>query len=155
MEQKIDELLRQLHRYLFADSEQVVNELRIYLMDDTLKEADLGRLNRFMIDVILAFLSSKVFNSKESFIEFLRQNSQKNDRLIASVKKKLYELILEFLKKRPREVSGYLQQIRDTCLLSFRSDPNSLVKESSLLLLIKVIETFEHTKEDIAKIIKP
>ena len=42
MEQKIDELLKQLHKYLFADSEQVVNELRIYLLDETLKEADLG-----------------------------------------------------------------------------------------------------------------
>ncbi len=44
MEQKIDELLKQLHKYLFADSEQVVNELRIYLLDETLKEADLGKL---------------------------------------------------------------------------------------------------------------
>ena len=43
MEQKIDELLKQLHKYLFADSEQVVNELRIYLLDETLKEADLGK----------------------------------------------------------------------------------------------------------------
>ncbi len=43
MEQKIDELLRQLHKYLFADSEQVVNELRMYLLDDSLKEAQLGK----------------------------------------------------------------------------------------------------------------
>ena len=74
---------------------------------------------------------------------------------MASVKKKLYELLVEFLKIRPREVSGYLQAIRDTCLLTFRSDQNSLVKESSLQLLIKLIETFEHSSEDIASIIKP
>ena len=48
MEQKIDELLRQLHKFLFADSEQVVNELRIYLLDDNMKEADLGKLNMFL-----------------------------------------------------------------------------------------------------------
>jgi hypothetical protein len=38
------------------------------------------------------------------------------------VKKKLYELLVDFLKLRPREISGYLPQIKDTCLLSFRSD---------------------------------
>jgi hypothetical protein len=42
----LDELLKQLHKYLFADSEQVVNELRIYLLDESLKEADLGKHNR-------------------------------------------------------------------------------------------------------------
>lgn len=52
MEQKIDELLRQLHKYLFADSDQVVNELRIYLMDDSLKEADLGK-NKFVIYALI------------------------------------------------------------------------------------------------------
>lgn len=52
-------------------------------------------------------------------------------------------------------MSTYLQSIRDTCLLSFRSDPNSLVKESSLQLLIKIIETFEQSKQDIDKIIRP
>jgi hypothetical protein len=62
--------------------------------------------------------------------------------LLASVKKKLYELLVDFLKIRPREVSGYLPSIKDTCLLSFRSDQNSLVKEASLQLLIKLVETF-------------
>ena len=42
MEQKLDELLKQLHRYLFADSEQVIVELRHYTLDRSLKEADLG-----------------------------------------------------------------------------------------------------------------
>lgn len=58
------------------------------------------------------------------------------------MKKKLYELLVDFLKLRPREISGYLQQIKDTCLLSFRSDQNSLVKEASLQLLIKLVESF-------------
>lgn len=56
----------------------------------------------------LAFISSKVFNSHDSFLEFLRVNAQLTDKLLASVKKKLYELLIEFLKARPREVSGYL-----------------------------------------------
>ncbi len=85
----------------------------------------------------------------------MRQNASNNEKLLASVKKKLYELLGDFLKQRPKEVSGYLQPVRDTCLLSFRSDQNSLVKESSLQLLIKLIDTFERTGEDIAAIIKP
>jgi hypothetical protein len=75
--------------------------------------------------------------------------------LISSVKKKLYELLVDFLKLRPREVSGYLQALRDTCLLSFRSDSNSLVKESSLQLLIKLIETFQASSRELETIIKP
>lgn len=43
MEHKLDELLKQLHRYLFADSEQVIVELRHYMLDRSLKEADLGK----------------------------------------------------------------------------------------------------------------
>lgn len=39
--------------------------------------------------------------------------------------------------------------------MSFRGDTNSLVKESSLQLLIKVIESYEHTSKDIDNIIKP
>ncbi len=58
------------------------------------------------------------------------------------MKKKLYELLVDFLKLRPREISGYLPSIKDTCLLSFRSDQNSLVKEASLQLLIKLVESF-------------
>jgi len=45
MEHKLDELLKQLHRYLFADSEQVIVELRHYMLDRSLKEADLGKLD--------------------------------------------------------------------------------------------------------------
>ena len=44
MEHKLDELLKQLHRYLFADSEQVIVELRHYMLDRSLKEAELGKL---------------------------------------------------------------------------------------------------------------
>ena len=66
-------MLRQLHKYLFADSEQVVNELRIYLLDESLKEADLGKYLLPPHDSKnIAFLSSKIFNSKDSFLEFLR-----------------------------------------------------------------------------------
>ena len=85
----------------------------------------------------------------------MRQNAQLNDKLLASVKKKLYELLVEFVKARPREVSQYLPQIKDTILLSFRSDQNSLVKESSLQLLIKLIETFEKTGKDLSSFVRP
>lgn len=85
----------------------------------------------------------------------MRVNAQLTDKLLASVRKKLYELIIEFLKARPREVSGYIPQIRDTCLLSFRSDSNSLVKESALQLLIKIIDTFEKTGADIDTVVRP
>ena len=43
MEHKLDELLKQLHRYVFADSEQVIVELKHYMLDRSLKEAELGK----------------------------------------------------------------------------------------------------------------
>lgn len=57
------------------------------------------------------------------------------------------------MKLRSQEVSPYLGQIKDTCLLSFRSDGNSLVKESSLSLVVKIIETFN--SREIEPLIKP
>ena len=43
MESKIDEILKQLHRYLFADSQQIVVELKHYLHDFSHSEGDLGK----------------------------------------------------------------------------------------------------------------
>lgn len=43
MESKIDEILKQLHSYLFADSQQIIIELRHYLHDGTHQEGDLGK----------------------------------------------------------------------------------------------------------------
>ena len=57
MEHKLDELLKQLHRYLFADSEQVIVELRHYMLDRSLKEADLGTCPNLFC-VCTAFLSN-------------------------------------------------------------------------------------------------
>lgn len=50
MEQKLDELLKQIHRYLFADSEQVIVELKHYMLDRSLKEAELGKLGTLFND---------------------------------------------------------------------------------------------------------
>ena len=43
MESKVDEILKQLHRYLFADSQQIIIELKHYLHDHTHGEGDLGK----------------------------------------------------------------------------------------------------------------
>ena len=43
MEIKLDELLHSLHRYQFADAEQIVAELRHFILDQSHKEAELGK----------------------------------------------------------------------------------------------------------------
>ena len=105
------------------------------------------------LNFCIAFISSKIFNSKESLLEFLRKNSQLNERLLSTMKKRIYELIIDYMKLRKQEVSHYVQQVKDTCMLSFISDPNSLVKEASLQVLIKIIETFN--SKEIEEIIRP
>lgn len=70
---------------------------------------------------------------------------------MSTVKKRIYELVIEYIKHRKQEVSGYLEQIKATCMISFLSDPNSLVKEVSLLVLYKLIESYK----EIDLIIKP
>jgi len=42
MEYKLDELLHNLHKYLFADAEQIITELRHYCLDRSHQEAELG-----------------------------------------------------------------------------------------------------------------
>lgn len=68
MEQKLDELLHNLHRYLFADAEQIITELRHYILDRSHQEAELGKSSL----TSAAFISSKIFNSQESLLQFLR-----------------------------------------------------------------------------------
>ena len=46
MESKIDEILKQLHRYLFADSQQIIVELKHYLHDFSHNEGDLGKCRK-------------------------------------------------------------------------------------------------------------
>jgi hypothetical protein len=43
MESKVDEILKHLHTYLFADSQQIIVELRHYLHDFSQTEANLGK----------------------------------------------------------------------------------------------------------------
>ena len=57
---------------------------------------------------------------------------RENDKLIAGIKKRIYELIQEYLKQRPQETVSYLKEIADTCMKSFLGDPNSLVREAGL-----------------------
>jgi len=43
MESKIDSLLRQLHQYQFADSQQIIIELKHYVFDDSHNLKELGK----------------------------------------------------------------------------------------------------------------
>ena len=83
----------------------------------------------------------------------MRQSCQQTDRILGTVKKRIYELIVDYIKLRKQEASHYLQPIKDTCMVSFVGDPNSLVKEASLQVLIKIIESFN--AEEIEPTIAP
>jgi DNA-dependent protein kinase catalytic subunit len=72
----------------------------------------------------------------------LRKNSTENDKLVAGVKKRLYELIVEFMQTRPNHVATYLPQIRETCVRTLSGDPSSLVKEASVQLLLQMVEHY-------------
>lgn len=49
MEYKLDELLQNLHKYLFADAEQIITELRHYCLDRSHQEAELGTFLSFFL----------------------------------------------------------------------------------------------------------
>ena len=72
----------------------------------------------------------------------MRKNVSENDRLIAGIKKRIYELIIEYLERRPLQMTAYLPQVRETCMRSFLGDPNSLVKEAALQLLLRIIDHY-------------
>jgi hypothetical protein len=76
-------------------------------------------------------------------LQFLRENHAQNERILATVKKRIYELIIDYMKLRKQEVSHYLQEIKETCMISFFGDPNYLVKEAGLQVLIKIMESFD------------
>ena len=90
----------------------------------------------------VAFISSKIFNSPESLLEFLRKNVREADKLIAGIKKRIYELIVEYLQWRPQWMTSYLKEISETCMKSFLGDPNALVREAGLQLLLRIIDHY-------------
>lgn len=57
------------------------------------------------------------------------------------------------MKLRKQEVSHYLTEIKETCMISFFGDPNHLVKEAGLQVLIKIIENFDN--KELLPIIQP
>jgi len=72
----------------------------------------------------------------------LRKNCSENEKLIAGIKKRLYELIGEFMERRPTYVATYLPQLRETCIRTLTGDPNSLVKEASLQVLLQMLDHY-------------
>lgn len=72
----------------------------------------------------------------------MRKNVGENDKLIVGIKKRIFDLIIEYMVQRPQQVATYLKQIKETCLRSFIGDPNSFVKEASLLLLIQIVKKY-------------
>ena len=56
----------------------------------------------------VAYVSSKIFNSSHSILEFLKKNVTENDKLVAGIKKRLYELLIEFTMFRSAHVEIYL-----------------------------------------------
>ena len=62
-------------------------------------------------------------------------------------------MIIDYMKLRRQEVSHYLEEIKETCLITFVGDPNYLVKEAAVQVLIKIIESFD--VEELLPIIKP
>jgi hypothetical protein len=57
------------------------------------------------------------------------------------------------MKLRRQEVSHYLKEIKETCMITFFGDPNYLVKEAGLQVLIKIIESFD--TNELLPIIQP
>jgi hypothetical protein len=105
---------------LFADSQQIIVELKHYIHDFEYGEAD------------LAFISSKIFNSEYSLLDFLCKNLTENDKLVAGIKKRIFELIVGFVEAHPEVILPYIEQLRTSCMRSLISDSNSLVKESAI-----------------------
>ena len=86
-------------------------------------------------------------------LEFLKKNVSENDKLIAGIKKRIYELIMEYLETRPQQLVAYLDLIKETCMRSFIGDSNALVKESALKLLLRIIDHYHI--DELRKILKP
>ena len=72
----------------------------------------------------------------------MRKNVTANDPLIAGIKKRLLDVITEFMRARPNQVATYLPAIKETCARTFTGDPTALVKEAALKLLEEIIDHY-------------
>ena len=57
-------------------------------------------------------MTPKIFDAKDSIIDFLRENATEKEALLSSVKKRLYELLMQFIEARKEEASSYIRQIK-------------------------------------------
>lgn len=50
-------------------------------------------------------------------MEFLRENATQKEALLSSVKKRLYELLMQFIEARKEESGSYIRQVKVSALL--------------------------------------
>ena len=99
MEARLEELLEQLHKLMFGDSDQIIKEIsKITLAQDLTVPQ-------------LAFCSSKLLNSNVSLFAFLKKFGQDKDKLLTSLKKRICEFVEDYIKDKYAHVVDYLPQI--------------------------------------------
>ncbi|EGR31179.1 hypothetical protein IMG5_116050 [Ichthyophthirius multifiliis] len=141
-EDQLQSALIKLQLGNFSDSKQIIDELENLLFDNNLNYAQISLCN------------AKIFNSTESIFLFLEQYAQIKDNLLANVRKGLYQLLAQYIKKRRTRIQEYIQLIFKNCIQLFKKEESAAAKEGSLLPIIKLLKYIDQ-KDYIRDIIIP
>jgi len=105
METTLEQILERLSTSSTNDPEQEINELNQILFARTSTEAE------------ISFCSAKLLNSNISLLRYLRKNSQVKDKQASFLKKKICELLEDFIKKKAQHLTEYLSDIYVMCFI--------------------------------------
>jgi len=128
----LDELVNKIHHKNYAEAKQIAEELDRLLLEKNLSESQ------------IAYYSSKIFNSPQNLFSFIEKNSEEKDRDVTYLRKYIFESICKYIILRKTKVLDYLETIKLNCFKLYKMDVSNVVKEASLMPIIKILKHFDN-----------
>lgn len=127
----LEEILNKIHMKNFSDPKQISEELGRLIIRDYLTQEQ------------FAYCSSKIFNSDLNLFAFLNDNAGEKDKHITNLRKEVLDIICDYIQIAKYHLINYLAFIRDSTLAIFKKDGSLVVKEASLKIIVKLLQSFE------------
>jgi hypothetical protein len=111
-------------------------------------------LDENLMPELVAFSSSKLFNSDIDLLNFVEQSIKQKDKLTDEARRHIYLLIGDYIKLRKENMMDYLVFIFTKVQSYFMLEESNKAKEAALRIIIKMVKHITNL-EYLEEIIKP
>lgn len=127
----LEDILTKIHTKNYSEPKQISDELRRLVLVDKLSLKQ------------ISYCSAKLFNSELNLFVFLNENAQVKEKRVGNLKKELLVIMSDYIKLYSPNLINYLETLRNSLLRHFKLELTQEAKESSLFVLLTMIELYE------------